>query len=360
MSEDVQAAFSGTREVAPAHAFDVQRLAKWLRDRVEGFDAPVRVEQFKGGQSNPTFLLTAGEHPYVLRRKPPGPLLPSAHAVDREYRVISALAATGVPVARARALCQDTSVIGTEFYLMDYVEGRIFWDPKLPGLQPAERAALYDEMNRVQAALHAVDPQAIGLADYGRPGAYMARQVARWTAQYKASETEPIAAADALMEWLPQHLPAERRVGVVHGDYRIDNVIFHPTEPRILAVLDWELSTLGDPLVDFAYHCLPWHLRAPEGRSLVGADLAPLGIPDEAAYRARYLARYAQATGRDEPVSAADWTCYLVFNMFRLVGILQGVAKRAQQGNASNARALEAGRRARPLAEQAWALARTL
>jgi aminoglycoside phosphotransferase (APT) family kinase protein len=356
MADDAQADFSGTKPVAAQHAFDEARLVAWLRGRAEGFDGPVRIEQFKGGQSNPTFLLTTPERRFVLRRKPPGPLLPSAHAVDREFRVISALAGSSVPVATPRVLCTDPAVIGTEFYVMDHVDGRIFWDPTLPGLQAAERTALYDEMNRVMAALHTVDPAAVGLGDYGRPGAYMARQVARWSRQYKDAETEPIPAADALIAWLPQHLPGEGPARIVHGDYRLDNVIFHPREPRILAVLDWELSTLGDPLVDFAYHCLPWHLADGGSRSLVGADLATLGIPSEATYRALYLAR----TGRSAPVSDADWTCYIVFNLFRLVGILQGVAKRALQGNASNARATEAGRRARPLAEQAWALAQTL
>jgi aminoglycoside phosphotransferase (APT) family kinase protein len=240
--------------------------------------------------------------------------------------------------------------------VMDHVEGRILWDPTLPGMTPAERGAHYDEMNRVMAALHSVDPAAIGLADYGRPGAYLARQVARWTRQYKAAETEPIEAADRLIDWLPRHMPAEGESRIVHGDYRLDNVIFHPTEARIVAVLDWELSTLGDPLVDFAYHCMTWHMPAGRSRGLGEANLAELGIPSESDYRARYM----QRTGRTEPVSEAQWAYYLVFNMFRLVGILQGIAKRAQLGNASNASAVETGKRARPLAEQAWALAQTL
>ncbi|HEY9096291.1 MAG TPA: phosphotransferase, partial [Hydrogenophaga sp.] len=321
-----------------------------------GFRGPMSVAQFKGGQSNPTFLIAAGGHRYVLRRKPLGDLLPSAHAVDRELRVISALAGTAVPVAKAWALCEDPGVIGSMFYVMDHVEGRILWDPTLPGMTPAERGAHYDEMNRVMAALHSVDPAAIGLADYGRPGAYLARQVARWTRQYKAAETEPIEAADRLIDWLPRHMPAEGESRIVHGDYRLDNVIFHPIEPRIVAVLDWELSTLGDPLVDFAYHCMTWHMPAGRSRGLGEANLAELGIPSESGYRARYM----QRTGRTEPVSEAQWAYYLVFNMFRLVGILQGIAKRAQLGNASNASAVETGKRARPLAEQAWALAQTL
>jgi aminoglycoside phosphotransferase (APT) family kinase protein len=261
-----------------------------------------------------------------------------------------------VPVAKAHALCEDTHVIGSMFYVMDHVEGRILWDPALPGMTPAERGAHFDELNRVIAALHNVDPAAIGLADYGRPGAYLERQVARWTKQYKAAETEPIAAADQLMDWLPRHMPAEGQSRIVHGDYRFDNVIFHPTEPRIVAVLDWELSTLGDPLVDFAYHCMTWHMPAGRSRGLGNAPLAELGIPSEANYRALYM----QRTGRSAPVPDAEWTYYLVFNMFRLVGILQGIAKRAELGTASNATAVETGKRARPLAEQAWALAQTL
>jgi aminoglycoside phosphotransferase (APT) family kinase protein len=355
-SQAVQSQFTGTQPVAPHNAFDEDRLAQWMAAHVSGFRGPVSVAQFKGGQSNPTFLITAGERRYVMRRKPLGDLLPSAHAVDREFRVISALAGTDVPVARAHALCEDTGVIGAMFYVMDHVEGRILWDPTLPGMGPAERGAHYDEMNRVMAALHRVDPAAIGLVDYGRPGAYLARQVARWTRQYKAAETEPIEAADRLMDWLPRHMPAEGESRIVHGDYRLDNVIFHPTEPRIVAVLDWELSTLGDPLVDFAYHCMTWRMPAGRSRGLGETNLAELGIPTEAAYRALYM----QRTGRSAPVPEAEWTYYLVFNMFRLVGILQGIAKRAQLGNASNASAVETGKRARPLAEQAWALAQTL
>jgi aminoglycoside phosphotransferase (APT) family kinase protein len=354
MSE-AQSLFTGTQPVAPNQRFDEAGLADWMQTHVPGFSGPLSVAQFKGGQSNPTLLLTAGERRYVLRRKPMGELLPSAHAVDREFRVIQALAGTEVPVARAHALCEDSTVIGSSFYVMDHVEGRIFWDPTLPGMTPTERAAIFDELNRVQAALHRVDPVAVGLGDYGRPGAYLERQVARWSRQYKASETEPIEAADRLIDWLPRHMPAEGQTRIVHGDYRLDNVIFHPSEPRILAVLDWELSTLGDPLVDFAYHCMSWHMPS-TSRGLAGLDIAALGIPDEA----QYLKTYLKRTGRTADVPAQDWTYYLVFNMFRLVGILQGIAKRAQLGNASNATAVETGKRARPLAEQAWALAQTI
>jgi aminoglycoside phosphotransferase (APT) family kinase protein len=349
--------FIGTRPVAPRHAFDEAALARWLRDHVEGFSGALVVEQFKGGQSNPTFLLGAGGRQYVLRRKPSGELLPSAHAVDREFRVISALANTGVPVARAHALCEDAAVIGAMFYVMDYVPGRVIWDPSLPGMDPSQRRAHYDELGRVIAALHCVDPAAVGLADYGKPGNYIERQVARWTRQYRASETGQIEAMERLIEWLPARIPPGDETRIVHGDYRFDNVIFHAAEPRILAVLDWELSTLGHPLVDFAYHCMTWHMAGGENsRGLGSLDLPSLGIPTEAEYVQAYLRR----TGRTSSVSPEHWTYFLVFNMFRLVGILQGIMKRAQQGNASNAQALQAGKRARPLAEQAWALARSL
>ena len=355
--------FSGTRAVAAEHAFDVARLSDYMHAQVDGFCGELAVEQFKGGQSNPTFRLTAGGKNYVLRRKPLGVLLSSAHAVDREFRVMSALAKTSVPVAKAYALCEDVSVIGTMFYIMDCVEGRILWDPALPGMTDAERSAHYDEMNRVIAELHSVDPVAVGLGEYGKPGNYIERQVARWTKQYRAAETETIEAANQLIDWLPEHVPAyipERdEARIVHGDFRIDNVIFHPTSARILAVLDWELSTLGHPLVDFAYHCLVWHMKPGSGvRGLAGVDIEALGIPSESAYLKSYLQRMGR--GDLASVSAADWNYYLVFNMFRLVGILQGITARSLQGNASSERALEAGRRARPLAEQAWALARTV
>jgi aminoglycoside phosphotransferase (APT) family kinase protein len=358
MTPDIQSRFSGTGPVAQAHAFEVGQLADYMREHVDGFSGALHVEQFKGGQSNPTFLLEAGGERYVMRRKPPGTLLPSAHAIEREYRVIRALADTDVPVPKAYVLCEDARVIGTPFYIMEYVEGRILWDGTLPGVSRDERGALYDEMNRVIAALHSVDPAAIGLADYGKPGNYIERQVARWSKQYRAAETERIDAADCLIDWLPEHIPPGDESGIVHGDYRMANVIFHPTEPRILAVLDWELSTLGHPLVDFAYHCMTWRMPAAQGRGLDGVDIAALGIPDEAAYLRRYLQRIG-STSHDD-VSEADWGYYVVFNMFRLVGILQGVNARALQGNASSALALETGKRTRPLAEQAWALAQRI
>jgi len=357
MSKDASATqFSGTKPVTAQHAFDVQELDAYMREHVAGFSGTLAVEQFKGGQSNPTFKLSAGGKNYVLRRKPPGVLLPSAHAVDREYRVISALAQTDVPVAKAYALCEDPSVLGTAFYIMDCVDGRILWDPTLPDYDNAQRGALYSELNRVMAALHSVNPEAIGLGDYGKPGNYIERQVARWTKQYKAAETEKIDAANRLIEWLPKYIPQGDEVAIVHGDYRFDNVIFHPTEPRILAVLDWELSTLGHPLVDFAYHCMTWRMSAATGRGMCNADLPSLGIPLEP----EYVALYMQRTGRKNAVSQAEWNYYMVFNMFRLAAILQGIAHRAQQGNASSEHAVDSGKRARPLAEQAWALAQEI
>ena len=342
--------FAGTRPVAEALRFDVPALERYLGANVPGFTGPLDVVQFKGGQSNPTFKLNAGGKSYVLRRKPPGKLLPSAHAIDREYRVIRALAGSAVPVARTHCLCLDETVIGTPFYLMDFVDGRIFWDPLLPAMAPQERRAIYAEMNRVIAALHRVDFAGIGLADYGRPGNYLARQIDRWSRQYQASATESIAAMDKLIEWLPRHIPAGERTSLVHGDFRLDNVIFARDEPRVLAVLDWELSTLGDALADFAYHLMTWRLAPDEFRGLRGCDLAALGIPDEDEYVAMYL--------RDNPTlerpGAQAWDFYMAYNMFRMAAILQGVLSRALAGNASSEQALEAGRRARPLAELAW------
>ncbi|MEJ2554763.1 MAG: phosphotransferase [Anaerolineae bacterium] len=341
--------FKGTTPVREAHRFDTGRLAEYMRHHVDDFAGPIEVEQFKSGQSNPTFLVRAGGKPYVMRKKPPGKLLPSAHAVDREYRVITALAATDVPVAKTYALCTDETVIGTAFYIMDYVEGRIFWNPALPEMKPAERAAIFDEMNRVIAALHRVDYQAIGLGDYGKPGSYFARQIDRWTKQYRASETGKIEAMDNLIAWLPQHIPADDETRIVHGDFRIDNMVFHPGEPRILAVLDWELSTLGHPLSDFGYLCMAWRLAPGQFRGLGDLNLGALGIPTEP----EYMAAYCRRVGR-ELVPEKEWEYYLAFNMFRLAAILQGVMARALQGNASNQDALEVGRQARPLSEAAW------
>jgi aminoglycoside phosphotransferase (APT) family kinase protein len=348
--------YEGTRPVAEAHRFDVAALERYLREHVEGFRGPLAVEQFKGGQSNPTYkLLAADGRAYVLRRKPPGKLLPSAHAVDREYRVVTALAKTGFPVARTHALCMDETLIGTAFYVMDFVDGRVLWDPQMPGVSSRERAALFDEMNRVIARLHTVDYAAIGLADYGKPGNYFQRQIDRWTRQYRASETEPIDAMDRLIEWLPANVPADDASAIVHGDFRADNMIFHATEPRVLAVIDWELSTLGHPLADFSYHAMAWRLSSREYRGLAGCDLAALGIPSEEEYVRRYLER----TGFARP-SEKDWAFCMAYNMFRAAAIFQGVMARALAGNAASERAIETGSRARPMAEAGWRQVETL
>jgi len=344
------AANPGATLVAPVHPFDTGALAAYLRTHIEDFAGEVVVEQFQGGQSNPTYRVTTGGRRYVLRRKPPGALLPSAHAVDREYRVMTALAGTDVPVARTYALCGDVAVIGTAFYVMEYIDGRILWDPMLPGMTAAARAAHYDELNRVIAALHRVDYAAIGLADYGRPGNYLGRQVARWSKQYQAAAAERIPAMDRLIEWLPQHVPAGDETAIVHGDFRLDNVIFHPTEPRVLAVLDWELSTLGHPLSDFAYQVMAWRLTPQQFRGLKGCDFTALGIPTED----EYIAAYCRRTGR---AAVADWEVYLIFNMFRIAAILHGVLARARQGNAASQNAVETGSRARLVADTAWEMA---
>jgi aminoglycoside phosphotransferase (APT) family kinase protein len=349
MTMSIEAA--GLRQTPSEHAFDTARLEQWMQVHIPGFSGPIEVQQFAGGQSNPTYLVQARTARYVLRRKPPGKLLPSAHAVDREFRVLAALAGTGVPVPKVHALCEDPAVIGSAFYVMDYVEGRIFWDALLPEVPAAGRRNVYSEMVRVLAKLHSLDYVALGLADFGKPGNYIARQVARWTQQYRASETEKIDAVERLIEWLPQHVPAGDQSAIVHGDFRLDNTIFHPSEPRILAVLDWELSTIGHPLVDFAYYCMRHHLSAAEFRGLGGVDARAHMIPTEA----EQVAEYCRLRGIP-PISDQDWTYYSAFCMFRLAGILQGVLARALQGNASSATALQAGRRARPLAELGWKL----
>lgn len=332
---------------------DAARLGRYLEQHIDGFKGPVEAEKFAGGQSNPTFLLTAASGKYVLRRKPPGELLKSAHAVDREFRVISALAGTDVPVAQAYHLCTDDSVIGSWFYVMSFVEGRIFWDPALPEFDNAGRKALYDEMNRVLAAIHAVDLKAQGLEDFGRPGNFYARQVDRWTKQYHASQTEEIEAMDELIDWLPRHMPADDgRVSLIHGDYRLDNLIFHPTEPRILAVVDWELSTLGHPISDLAYQCMQWRLpHSAVVRGLGGLDRKALGIPSEEDYVASYLKRMNWG-------ALTDWNFYLAFSFFRLAAIVQGVRKRSLDGQASSDKAMEVGALARPLAELGRAVIR--
>jgi len=290
----------------------------------------------------------------VLRRKPSGPLLPSAHAVDREFRVMRALAGTQVPVPHVHALCEDDAVIGSAFYVMEFLDGRIFWDQRLPEVAgPAARGAMFDSMNAVIAALHTVDYETVGLGDFGRPGNYMGRQIARWSRQYRASETGTIAAMDRLIDWLPLHIPPESAPSIVHGDYRMDNLVFHRTEPRVIGVLDWELSTIGDPLADFAYHVMTWRVTPELFRGLAGVDFASSGIPDETAY----VAAYCRRTGREQ---IAAWDFYMVYSLFRIAAILQGIAKRAVDGTAASVEAAEVGRIARPLAEQAWALAESL
>ncbi|WP_430396069.1 phosphotransferase family protein [Ferrovibrio sp.] len=351
MSE--QDRFVGTMPVQDRHRFDVDQLEVWLKANVEGYKGPLEVQQFKGGQSNPTFKLVTPERKYVLRRKPPGKLLPSAHAVDREYRVIKALGQTDVPVAKAYALCEDDSVIGTAFYVMDCVEGRIFWDQRLPELNRDERGQIFDAMNRTIAALHSVDYNAVGLGDFGKAGDYFARQIGRWSKQYKASETEHIPAMEKLIEWLPANIPPGDEVSVVHGDYRMDNMIFHPTEPRVVAVLDWELSTLGHPLGDFTYHLMSWRLAPDVFRGIQGVDFAALGIPDEA----EYCRRYCQRTGRD---GIPHLEFYMAYNMFRIAGILQGIMGRVKDGTAASQHAIESGKRAKPIAEIAWAVVERL
>ena len=333
----------------PPDTLDTVRLRDWLAPRMDGVGPDLTLTRFTGGQSNPTYLLETGARKFVLRRKPGGKLLPSAHAIDREFRVISALSQTEVPVARPHLLCEDDSIIGSAFYVMDHVEGRVFWDAALPDLAPAERGAIYAEMSRVLAALHAVDYKAVGLESYGKAGEYVQRQIARWTSQYRASATEHVPAMENLMAWLPEHIPAGDETAIIHGDCRIDNMIFHPTEPRVLAILDWELSTLGHPLADFAYHCLVYRMPRALFTGLAGLDLASLGLPDEAGHRGDYFRR----AGRAE-LSAETWNFYIIFNLFRLAGIAQGVMARALQGNAASADALEMGSRARPLAELGW------
>jgi aminoglycoside phosphotransferase (APT) family kinase protein len=354
--------YTGTREMAASHAFDVAALEAWLARHVEGFAGPLAVQQFKGGQSNPTYQLITPARSYVMRSKP-GPvarLLPSAHAIEREYRVMKALAGSGVPVARMEALCEDESVIGRAFFIMEHVDGRVMWNQALPELGRDERAAIYDEMNRVIATLHSVSPAAVGLADFGKPGNYFERQIGRWSKQYVASQTQPIAEMDRLIEWLPAHMPAGARddteVAVVHGDYRLDNLIFRNDAPRIAAVLDWELSTLGHPLADFSYHCMSWHIPPGVFRGIGGLDLAALSIPDEREYVRRYCERVAELTGRRRDAAAllADWDFYLAYNLFRLGAITQGIAKRVVDGTASSAQARATGDATRALAEMGW------
>ena len=337
---------SGTKEVAESHRFDEAKLAAWMQANVEGYAGPLEVRQFKGGQSNPTYQLVTPTKKYVMRRKPPGKLLPSAHAVDREYKVITALYPTGFPVARSYGLCTDDSVIGTMFYVMDMVEGRILWDQQLPQYEPAERHAIFMAKLKTLADLHNTDHEAIGLGDYGKPGNYMGRQVDRWTKQYKASETTHLEEMERLIEWLPKSLPAQERTSVVHGDYRLDNMVLHPTEPRVIAVLDWELSTLGEPLADFTYLLMNW---VNGGVSQI-PDLKAHGIPsiDE------YVAEYCRLTGRTG-LHDLDW--FFSYNMFRLAGICQGIVGRVRDGTANSPQAAAMAERVPLLAKSAWTYA---
>lgn len=326
---------------------DTTALVAWMADHVEGFRGPMAMTPLSGGQSNPTFKLSAESGQYVLRRKPFGVLLPSAHAVEREYRILRALHETAVPVPRVHALCEDASIIGSVFYIMDFVPGRIYMSALDPTIAPAERSALFAAMNQTIGALHVIDPAAVGLDDFGRSTNFLQRQIGRWIKQYHASLTEPIPAMDRLIEWLPTAMPEERPARLVHGDFKIDNLVFHPREPRVIAVLDWELATLGDPLADFAYHGMAWHLEPDLFRGWAGEDLDRLGIPSEA----DYLSAYRKNTGiADIP----HWRFYLAFSMFRLAAILQGIAKRALDGTAADLDARAVGRQARPVAERAW------
>lgn len=312
-------------EVRANNRFDIAPLAAWFEAHVEPLKAPLQLNQFNKGASNPTFLLSSGERRWVLRKKPPGQLLASAHQVEREYRVMSALGGVGFPVPRMRALCEDSSIVGTPFYVMDFLEGRIFRNARLPGMTRAERAAIYDNLNDTLARLHAVDFAGIGLADYGRPGDYFQRQLDRWTKQYRGAETEHIEEMERLIAELPGRIPASTETSIVHGDYRLENVMFHPTEPRIIAVLDWELSTLGHPLADIAYGCILYHSRSESWGTLDGVDLKEAGIPNEN----EYVAAYCRRTGRD---SIPAFNAYLAFSMFRLASIGQGVFKRNLTG----------------------------
>ncbi len=340
-----------TTEVRPAHRFDEARLRDYLSTRLDGIGATIAVRQFAVGQSNPTFLIESDGRRYVLRKKPPGVLLPSAHLIEREYRILAALKHSAVPVPEALSFCEDAEVIGTTFYLMAHVEGRVVADPAMPGFTPAERAAIYDSMNATLAALHEVDWQALGLADYGKPAGYIVRQIALWTRQYNSAKRDEIPAMNQLIGRLPRLMPQEEETTIAHGDFRLGNLILHPSEPRVVAVLDWELSTLGHPLTDLAYNCLGYHLVAGEAISpgLLGLDLDTLSIPREADYLARYAARRGK-----EPI--AHWPFYVAFALFRFASIVQGVYDRALKGNASSENALAYGAAVPRLAETACRL----
>ena len=327
--------------------FDLSVLAEWIKSQGIIDHVQLDAKALTGGQSNPTFLLSSGKQKLVLRKKPPGALLPSAHAVDREYRVMKALQGSDVPVPKLFAFSDDSSIVGTPFYLMEFLEGRVIVDQSLPGMTRTERTAIYMEMNRIIAALHQVNPEAVGLGDFGRAGNYFGRQIARWSRQYQESRTEDIEALNALIEWLPQNIPQGDQTTIVHGDYRLDNLVFHPTEPRAIGLLDWELATLGHPLADFAYHCMSWHIPASLWRGIGGLDLNELGIPSEE----DYVKQYSTITGFS---GIEHWDFYIAYNLFRMAAILQGIARRAVDGTAASADAIETGNKARPLAEIGW------
>lgn len=345
-------------QVKSAHQFDQDKLATFLKDqRLMAAVDDLNIQQFQGGQSNPTFLLTAGSKRYVLRKKPPGKLLPSAHMVEREYKVMKALEPLGYPVPAMHVLCEDDGVIGTAFYVMDFVEGRIYENPALldDGVTPADRTAIYQSMIDTMAQLHAVDPAAVGLADFGRQGGYIERQISRWSKQFEASRTEAMPAMDELIAWLPDNIPGPDETTVVHGDFRTGNLILDPKEPKVIAVLDWELATLGHPLSDLAYNCLGYHFprENQQFNGMVGLDFAALGIPNEE----QVVAMYCAATGRD---GIADWNFYMAFNMFRISAICQGVYKRGLDGNASSENATDYGVKAQSAAKIGWQLAQKI
>jgi aminoglycoside phosphotransferase (APT) family kinase protein len=352
--------FVGTKAVGDAHAFDVGALTAWLGQHLDGFKGPLTVEMFKGGQSNPTYKLITPSTSYVMRAKP-GPvakLLPSAHAVEREFAVMDGLYGTDVPVAKMHCLCEDESIIGRAFYVMEFMQGRVLWDQSLPGMDRTQRGAIYNEMNRVISALHTVKFADCGLASYGKPGNYFERQIGRWSKQYAASITQPIPEMDQLMEWLPKNIPAMAQdasmVSIVHGDYRLDNLMFDAHQSKVIAVLDWELSTLGHPLADFSYHCMAWHIPPGAFRGIGGLDFDALGIPQED----EYIRMYCDRTGLANPQQLkTDWNFYMAYNMFRIAAILQGIAKRVEAGTASSAQAVSSAAGARPLAQMAWSFA---
>lgn len=341
-----EAAASETVDVLDRHRFDENALVAWCTENVNDFEGPLEVRQFQGGQSNPTFQLVTPSRKYVMRKKPPGQLLASAHQVDREYTVMKALADTPVPVPHMYALCEDDAVVGTSFYIMEHLEGRVFRDPTLPDQSPEERAAIYDDMNRVMAELHKVDVDAVGLSEFGRPGNYFDRQISRWIKQYRAAETDTVDAMEDLIAWMPDNVPAETSVSIAHGDYRLENTMFHPTEPRMIAVLDWELSTIGHPLADVGYNSMLYHIDSPSMGTLTNVDFGASGIPAEA----DYIAAYCKRTGRD---NIENWPFYVGFSLFRLASITQGVYKRGLDGNASSERATMYGDVAKMLAEAA-------